>query len=119
MRNDLKLLLEKYIPLGILKGVEFLLPPEVAIPFVDDLVARNVKINGCDLWKYIDRKNNQIVALLGAGMMMHDANKETVHGRGEAVKNYIQNHLPEDAQLVSLIYDEDDIYDLVRELGNH
>lgn len=118
MREDIRKIFNKYIPPGIVKGVEFLLPPETAISFIDDLVGYHVKINGCDLWKMIDGKTNQIVALLGAGTMLHDADKETIQSRGETVKDYIRNHLPEDAQLVSLIYAEDDIYELVRGLRN-
>jgi hypothetical protein len=45
---------EKYKAVGIDKGGEFLLPPDLAISFIDELSENNILILGITTWIYVD-----------------------------------------------------------------
>jgi hypothetical protein len=117
MVGNLLQIVEKYRPSGILKGVELLLPPEVAISLIDELSQFGVMIWGCDLWRFLDPKKDpkRIVALVGAGILVDDPKLPeiaTAARNAKAVKEFIQHRLPEDAELISLIFDDAAVYDV-------
>jgi hypothetical protein len=121
MNNELRKVIEKYLIKGIIKGGEFLLPPDIMIPFIDDLSKFRVKITGCDLWQYLDSDKNpkRIVQLLGVGISIdniNDPRKDTLLGFAEVMKDYIRKNLPDDAQLVSLNFDDAEMYKFFRSL---
>lgn len=123
MREELVNTFNKYLPYGIIWGTELLFPPEVATALIDDLVKNKVRITGCDLWRYVDPVEHPdwIVEILGAGDLadsIYNAEKGTVEGNAEIMKEFIQHHLPEDAQLVSFIYDVGEIYEYIRSQGH-
>lgn len=111
--------IEKYIPSGIIKGGELLLSRDLVISFIDELAVVGVLINGCDLWRYLDSDRNpkRIVALLGDGILVHDGGPfaNTTEVNAKIVREYIEKRLPEDADLVSIIYEDGEIYDYLRE----
>lgn len=117
-------ILDQYISSGIVKGVEFLLTPYAAIPYIDDLAELGIKITGCDLWRYLEgasKEPKNIVALLGAGLLVSESKnpgKGNARGNAEIVKAYISKDLPPDAELISLIYEDDEIYDYFKEKPN-
>jgi hypothetical protein len=115
-KEDLPRIVEKYLNRGVLKGGEFLQPPEDVVQFIDDLVNAGILISGCDLWRYLDPTKDPtgIVALVGAGVLVSrstNPKKGTVEGNAEIVKGFILHQLPEDAELVSLIFLDGEIYD--------
>jgi hypothetical protein len=120
---ELNKVLEKHLPNGIVKGIEFLLTPKTILPFIDDLAAIGVLINGCDLWYYLDTDKDpmRIVESVGAGMLVKDPDPpETITPQLSAnqVKDFIINQLPEDVDLLSLIFMDSDIYDFFRRKRN-
>ena len=107
--------LQKYLPMGIIWGIELLLIPQVAIAFIDDLARVGIRVTGCDLWRFLDpdKDTKRIVSLPGDGITVSEAHrpqKETVEGNADLIKDYIAHQLPADADLVSLIYDNHQIY---------
>lgn len=115
-----RIVLQKYSFLGLVKGTELLLPPDLIIPFLDELSNENVLINGCDLWKFINSSKNpyEIVQLLD-GFLIPDNFGDSVEGSAKLVKNYLVNNLPKDVDFVSLIFDDGDIYDYILSLGDN
>ena len=75
---------EKYRPLGIVKGREFLLPPEDAIHFLRDLAEMEVVVIGCELWQYVDRSKGWAMELCGAGGWVGDDRYQTITARDAA-----------------------------------
>jgi hypothetical protein len=120
MDEKIQHLVKEFKPYGIVKGVEFLLPPDKAVLLVDKLAKYDVMIYGCDLWRFLDPGKNpkRIVALLGAGMLVDDPKPpevETAKRNAELVKDFIQFHLPDDAELISLIFADLEIDSLFRQ----
>lgn len=104
---------EKYRPFGTVKGGEFLLPPEDALHLLRDLAEMGVVVVGCDLWRYIDRSKGLIVSLLGAGTSVENDEYASVTAQEGAalVEDFLLNHLPPDAELVSFLYRDVDVND--------
>src|SRR5574340_1603100 len=115
-----RIVLQKYSFLGLVKGTELLLPPDLIIPFLDELSNENALINGCDLWKFINSSKNpyEIVQLLD-GFLIPDNFGDSVEGSAKLVKNYLENNLPKDVDFVSLIFDDGEIYDYILSLGDN
>jgi hypothetical protein len=111
--------LNKYITEGVIKGNELLLPPNGAISFLDDLTKIGVWVTGYELWKYVDRDHDpeRIVNLLGAGSILSDEqleNKElNILDVRHSIKNSIFERFPPDADLVSFIFLDEEIYNLL------
>ena len=109
-----KHIVDKYKPLGVIWGGEFLLPPQIMIEFIEDLSNAGVLIYGCDLWRYLDpnKDPNRVISLLGAGLDLtsDEFKKEefSIERNAVLVKSFIENQLPDDAELVSLTTDIDE-----------
>lgn len=104
---------EKYLPLGIVWGGEFLLPPNEAIRLLREFAEMGVVVVACDLWRYVDRSKGWIVSLLGAGHGVGNDRVASVTAEGGAavVEDFLVNHLPPDAELVSFLYRDVDAND--------
>lgn len=119
-KEELVQIADKYRPLGIVKGVEFLLIPDLMVEFIEDLSNAGVLIYGCELWRYLDptRDPKRIVALLGAGIDvtrgLTQDNLLSVKRSAEIVIDFVKNQLPEDAELVSLVTEDYEINRLIR-----
>jgi hypothetical protein len=117
---ELRSILNKYVKLGVVKGVELLLPQEFVIPFINDLAKIGVQINGCDLWRYVDRKEDitKIVELVGAGVLVQYANPlaNSVKDYASVVKDYIHQRLPSDVDFISLIFEDGEIYNFIKNI---
>src|SRR5574340_1436425 len=118
--NGQKAILWKFAALGIVAANDLLLPPDLIIPFLDELSNENALINGCDLWKFVDSSRNpyEIVQLLD-GYLIPDNFGDSVDGSAKLVKNYLENNLPKDVDFVSLIFDDGEIYDYILSLGDN
>lgn len=116
---------KKYVPLGIIKGNDLLLPPKLAISFVEELSQIGILITGYDVWKYVNREHHPswIVNLLGAGKYLGDEelNADSIDAgkSGEIFKKAILEHLPPDAEFVSLIFLDEGIYDFFEGLSKY
>jgi len=51
------IVIEKYKIVGIEKGSEFLLPPKLAISFIQDLSQQGLLLLGVTTWKYVDLRD--------------------------------------------------------------
>src|SRR5574340_574783 len=118
LKRKQKIILDKYSSLGLVKGGELLLQPDLIIPFLDEISKEHVLINGCDLWKYVDssRDPDRIVQLLD-GYLIPDNYGDSVEGSAILVKRYLENNLPKDIDFISFIYNDRDIYKFIRTLG--
>jgi hypothetical protein len=116
MNEEIKRIFNEFLPKGIILSHEFLGKPELMIQLLDTLTGANSSdIVDCDLWKYLEDENpDQIIQLLGEGLSAYrnkyyqKKNKENLSSI-EMVRDFIKNYLPEDAQLVSFIYDDSEI----------
>lgn len=118
-KEDIQYITEKYLHRGVIKGGEFLLPPKYIIQLIEDLANAGILIVGCDLWRYLDQSKDpkRIVALVGAGMLVEDPDlPETMSSELSAkqIKDFVINRMPKDAELVSLIFMDSEIYDFFR-----
>jgi hypothetical protein len=122
VNEELKRVLTKYRHRVIVKGVELLLTPQDAILFIDDLSQIGVRIDGCDLWKYVDRSKHpdRIVELLGAWGLFENyfiSSGKTRDEIGPVMKEFILEQMPNiipEAELVSFVYLDKEIYDFFR-----
>lgn len=118
MTEDLQNIANKYRSLGIIKGAEFLLPPEIMVEFIGELAKAGVLIYGCDLWRYVDPTKDleRIVELLGAGIDVSKGHEKmpSVERSAETVRDFIKYQLPDDAELVSLVTEDYEVNRLIR-----
>ena len=117
-----KKILKSYTKNGIIKGGELLLSQEFIIAFIDELSSNGVQINGCDIWRYADSTKNpaRIIEFVGGGVLVHDIDPlaNTIEEYAKIVKEYVQYRLPKDTDLISLIFEDIEIYDFLREIGD-
>ncbi len=109
--QSLSELANQYRPHGIKKGGEVLFEPEKALLFLEDLSRNNVMVVGCDLWKYVDKEKGWLVELLGAGFLVNELVTD-INEATNLIKQFIKEKLPDDAELVSLIFQDYSILDL-------
>ena len=108
MQVQLTQIMNKYRPLGVMKGSEFLLTPDDAIRLIDDLEAIGIAITGVDGWRYVDRDKGWIVQDLEVDLSIDDAilqGEQPVQKSSAIAKNYIRNRLPERVSFVSFTLD--------------
>jgi hypothetical protein len=119
-KEELLQIANKYRALAIFKGGEFLLQPSQMVEYIDDLSNAGVLIYGCNLWRYLDpsKDPNRIVELIGAGINVTRGrtkdNLLSVEQSAEIVRDFVKNKLPEDAELVSLTAEDDDVHRMIR-----
>jgi hypothetical protein len=113
MNEEIKRIFNEFLPKGIIRRYDFLGKPELMIKLLDALTGANSSdIIDCYLWKYLEDENpDQIIQLLVSGVEDYKYNyyqkrDENNLSEIEMVRDYIKNYLPEDAQLVSFIYDD-------------
>jgi len=92
-------------------GSEFLFGTDVGISLIEDLGQNGKLVVGCSLWKYVDRDKDWIVELLGAGFDI-GAQPRIAERAAMTLKKLLLTKLPEDAELVSLIFDDISVYDV-------
>lgn len=109
--QSLSELANQYRPYGINHGGEFLFSPEKAILFLDDLARNNVMVIGCDLWKYVNKEKGWIVELLGAGFVVNELVTD-INQAASLIKQFIKEKLPDDAEFVSLIFQDYSVMNL-------
>ena len=102
----------KYLPLGIAWGVEFLLPPNVALSLLPELAKMGVVVVGYDQWQYVDQSKGLVMELLWYDGVGNDRVESVTAEEGVAiVEDLIVNHLPPDTELVSFLYRDIDAND--------
>lgn len=120
--NQMKIL-KSYTKNGILKGGELLLLREFTIPFIDELSSSGVQINGCDIWRYADSSKNpaRIIEFVGGGVLVHNISPlaNSLEECARIVKNYILDEMPAEADFISLVFEDREIYQYLRELGSN
>ena len=110
--QELHAILQKYLQIGISKGHELLLSPNLMVNFIDDLARVGVKVQGYDSWRFIDKDKNPpwIVEITGGGFIVDlPESKYTAEYFAEIVKTHAANKLLREADLVSLLYDDERI----------
>lgn len=120
MKKELVIDLHNYIREGIIWGTELLFLPDKAIEFITILASHRERILGCELWRFLedDKSSKKIVALLGAGLLIESPRSGTIEENALITREFIANRLPEDAELVSLLYENGDIYDIIKNTNN-
>jgi hypothetical protein len=94
---------EKYKAVGIDKGGEFLLPPDLAISFIDELSENNILILGITTWIYVDLLDGQ------KGIAQDLSNDYSVEERLIRAQNVKQSA----QQCIHFVQSVTDIVDLV------
>jgi hypothetical protein len=109
-------IVEKYRCRGMIRSTDFLLPPLDAVVFVADLATLGVVIVGCDLSKYVDVGRTQAMELAGAGNIVNDRlSSNDALGNAKVIQGFLTTELLPDADLVSFVYADPDIWDLILE----
>jgi hypothetical protein len=105
LSENLKKLIVKYKALGIKYSNELLMPPKIAISLIGELSKNDVMVVGCDLWRYLDKRNegSGFVTLIGAGIGLDNFKDLAPEQTGEMIQAFLIYQLPNDAELVSLI----------------
>jgi len=104
MEDGLVKIIKHFKLLGISKGHEFIMTPEIAISLIAKLADFNIKVAGCDLWKYLqigDQKG--IVSLLGADFGFDNYDEMSAEQLANELIQILKYKLPDDAELVSLL----------------
>lgn len=107
--TELKNLLNRYIPPGIIKGSEFLVPPESAVHFAEELSALGAVIYGVNGWNYYD-PNDPSQGVIEDLAFNGSIDERIINGEN-AVANTLQqtvellHNIPENIAYVSLIDD--------------
>jgi hypothetical protein len=118
--KDVEQIFRHFASSGIIWGSELLLSKYMIFPFINALSECGVIINGCDLWRFVDPDKNphNIVSLLGAGFVIDDNDPlaDKVENNAKIVKEFIKRKLPEDAELISLIFRDLEIYQFFRSM---
>ncbi len=108
MSEGIQRIIAKYRAEGIVKGSEFLLPPETAVCLVDDLEAIGVVILGVDGWRYVDKEKGWIVQDLEVELSVDDMilqGDQPARRSAALARDFIANRLPKKVDFVSLILD--------------
>jgi hypothetical protein len=112
MKEELEKFIQQIKMLGISKGNEFLMTPEIAISFITKLAENDVKVAGCDLWKYTRVGDHVgIVSLLGADFGFDDYDERSASQLAEKLIRTLKTGLPKDAELVSLLIMDSNVND--------
>ena len=107
-------LFEKYKRVGIKKGHELLMAPFVAISFIDALSQKNIKIVGCDTWRYTKIDNwVGIIENVGGGMEVDGYKDLNTQQIAEIMKRFIVSISSNDVDLISLLFDDQEMYSLL------
>lgn len=108
MKVELIKLLEKYLPLGVVKGGELALPPQEALCLATDLQTLGVAITGLDGWYYVNDDPQKIAQDLEVDLTLDE---NMVHGQAGVkqsavlIKQFITDFLPPRTRLVSFSLD--------------
>ena len=117
IKNDfstLKVIVDKFKPFGLFRGVDLLLPQKSALAYLKELITNEILVVGCDFSRYFDEKKEKTIELVGAGMVVDDNSPCDPFISGVEVLEFIRNRFPNDADFVSLIFLDGDIYDFLR-----
>ncbi len=108
-KYQLRDFLQAYRNLGLVKGGELLLPPEVMLRLADDLEAMGIAITGVTGWHYVDPvERTAVVEDLTADFTVSEAvlmGDDPIRQSVAMVKDYIMNSLPEQTAFVSFTLD--------------
>ena len=105
--EKLRQLLATYKSSGILSGNELLLPPQIALRLLDDLVNIDVAVMGTDVWHYVDRKKGWIVQDLAVDFSVDERLLDQVDAAEKtiaAVQHFLNTQLPDRTELVSFTF---------------
>lgn len=119
MKDELENFIRQIKQLGIIKGNELLITPELAISFINKLAENDVKVAGCDLWKYVQvGEKVGIVSLLGADFGFDDYEDWSASQLALSLINTLKTDLPKDAELVSLLIMDSRVNEILNATGN-
>ena len=114
-QQQLRGLIQRYRPLGIVKGNELLLSPKDALYFANDLKAIDISIMGVDGWHFVDKSKGWIVQDLTVEfgvdediLQMENASEKSV----EQVTKFLEQ-LEERIDFVSFILDIPSSWEIV------
>jgi hypothetical protein len=93
----------KYRDFAIKHGNEFLFRVDVGLSLIEEFGQNDIMILGCILWKYVDQEKGWIVELLGAGFDIKEQ-QATAEQAARTLRHLILTQLPDDAELISLIF---------------
>jgi hypothetical protein len=98
-------LLESYKDKGLWKGSMFLLRPDDAIAFAEDLHQRNIGIIGLETWYFLKENDNTTIVeeLFSPDYSDFIKCADFVERSVDAAKDYIANHLPAHISLISFV----------------
>jgi len=118
VKDELENFIQQIKQLGLIKGNELLMTPEIAISFIEKLAENDVKVAGCDLWKYVQVcEKVGIVSLLGADFGFDDYDDMSTSQLALSLINTLKTDLPKDAELVSLLIMDSDVNEIIKSTG--
>ncbi len=106
--------LDSYSGAGIVWGAEFLVPPALAACLARDLSGLGAMIVGANFWSYVDRHRGWAKELVGVDIPVHEFipwDEMTPEKNLAVVEDFLANKVPEDADLISFIFRDDEWYD--------
>jgi hypothetical protein len=113
MKKEIRILLDAVISKGIYSGVEFLLTKKDSLSFIELLLKQNILMSGCDVWDILEIEGNRYYSeVVGGGTWIpkeNDVINYSVKESGITLKNYIIENVDEKNQLVSLLFNDQDI----------
>lgn len=121
-REQLCALLDKYRAVGVVRRVEFLVPPGEAVRFARDLAALGAVIVGADFWSYVDRQRGWVMELVGADLPVDQYipwADMTPAKNLVIVEDWLVNKLFEGTDLVSFLWKDNEWYDWMEECLSH
>ena len=111
-REQVAAVLERYKPLGIVRGRQFgaelLLRPQDALRLADELGKLGVPIAGVDGWKYVNREHGTVRQDIDVDFSVDDAllrQHDAVERSVALVKDFIRHQLLPDTDFVVLNLD--------------
>jgi hypothetical protein len=106
----------KYSRRGVIRSTDFLLPPPDAAALVGDLADLGILIVGCDLSRYVNASKTATVELAMAGNVINNRlRSQDTRWNAKVIQAFLAEELPADADLVSFVYADPLVWDLILE----
>jgi hypothetical protein len=114
MKERLIELIKEYRDRGTVKGTDFLLPAQDAACYVQDLAEMGISVSGCDVWRPWDEARSNYVEVVGGGDAVNRLlRKSDPLWNAMILKRFIASDLPPEAEMISFVYADSGVWDLV------